>query len=130
MQRNLPTSNASIREPNTLPTNSGRAEVDVKLSVLAALLPAMPVLQAEPGRLLWQIGNPDNNNREFALAPKGYSDFRENGFFVVGRSDTKRDWPYVHPGPHDAWAGGRQHTFTILFGVKTILALVSKTARA
>ena len=89
-----------------------------KLFVLTALLAAVPVLHAEPGGLLWQIGKPDNDNREFALAPKGYVEFREDGFFVVGRSDAKRDWPYVHPGPHDAWAGGRQHTFTILFGLK------------
>ena len=43
--------------------------------------------------------------------------FKEDGFFVVGRSDAKKDWPYVHPGPEDGWAGGRQHSFTVLFGV-------------
>jgi hypothetical protein len=74
--------------------------------------------QAAP---LWQIGLPDNNNAEFALAPNRYGDFRDDGFFVVGQSDPRREWPYVHPGPADAWAGGRSHTFTIVFGLKSSL---------
>lgn len=68
--------------------------------------------------LLWQIGQTDGDNAEFALAPKSYAQFTDDGFFVVGESDPKRDWPYVHPGPADAWAGGRQHTFTVIFGVQ------------
>jgi hypothetical protein len=67
---------------------------------------------------LWQIGKPDNNNAEFALAPRDYARFKDDGFFVVGRSDPKADWPYVHPGPGDGWAGARPHTFTIVFGLK------------
>ncbi len=72
---------------------------------------------AEPA-LLWQIGAPDNRNAEFALAPNRYAEFREDGFYVVGKSDPQRDWPYVHPGPGDGWAGGRPHTFTVVFGLK------------
>ena len=68
--------------------------------------------------LLWQIGKPDNDDREFALAPQHYDQFREDGFFVVGKSDPARDWPYVHPGPADGWAGGRAHTFIIVFGLQ------------
>lgn len=98
MQQSLPSSNTSLWETRTLLAQSLRAEDVVKLLVLAALLTAMPVWPAEPGRLLWQIGKRDNNNREFALAPKGYGEFREDGFFVIGQSDAKRDWPYVHPG--------------------------------
>jgi hypothetical protein len=71
---------------------------------------------------LWQIGVKDGNNAEFALAPKGYNHFDEDGFFVVGQSDAKTTWPYVHPGPIDAWAGSRQHTFTILFGVDSAVS--------
>ena len=81
------------------------------------LLAALPTALAQPANLLWQIGQPDNDNREFALAPNHYAEFRDDGFFVVGRSDPKRDWPYVQPGPGDAWAGGREHTFSIVFGV-------------
>ncbi len=87
------------------------------LYYISAVLFALFTTTASAG-VLWQIGKPDRDNREFALAPKGYNQFREDGFFVVGRSDPKRDWPYVHPGPHDGWAGGAPHTFTIFFGVK------------
>ena len=87
------------------------------LFLLALSVPDRLTGADSPG-LLWQIGQPDNDDREFALAPKGYGQFREDGFFVVGKSDPKRDWPYVHPGPADGWAGGRPHTFSIVFGLK------------
>jgi hypothetical protein len=70
-----------------------------------------------PARL-WQIGKSDGDDREFALAPGGYRDFAEDGFFAVGESDSARDWPYVQPGPADAWAGGRAHTFTVSFALR------------
>jgi hypothetical protein len=88
------------------------------LLAVAAVLVNTSLSPAAEARLLWQIGKLDHDDREFALAPKRYHEFREDGYFVVGRSDARRDWPYVHPGPHDAWAGGRQHTFTIVFGLK------------
>jgi alpha-mannosidase len=69
---------------------------------------------------LFQIGVRDQGNSEFALAPKGYRDFKEDGFYVVGLSDAKQDWPYAQPGPDDSWGGSRRHTFTILFGLKTL----------
>jgi alpha-mannosidase len=69
---------------------------------------------------LWTIGADDNNNAEFALAPRGYGEFAKDGFFIVGKSDTRQDWPYVHPGPDDGWAGGRSHTFGIVFGLQSI----------
>ena len=74
---------------------------------------------AEPARPLWQIGRPDGGNTEFAFAPGGWRQFREDGLFIVGESDPKRDWPYVHPGPSDPWAGSTPHTFAILFGLKS-----------
>lgn len=67
---------------------------------------------------LWAIGKPDADNREFALAPGGYAQFEEAAVFFVGESDAARDWPYVHPGPADSWAGGRSHTFLVVFGLK------------
>ena len=51
------------------------------------------------GKVLWEIGKADNDDREFALAPNGYARFREDGFLAVGQSDAKRDWPYAQPGP-------------------------------
>ena len=91
-----------------------RLSRNLLLPLAAAVLSA----NAADPVLLWQIGKPDNDNREFALAPNRYAEFREDGFFVVGRSEAKRDWPYAHPGPDDSWAGGRPHTFNIVFGLK------------
>ena len=54
---------------------------------------------------LWEIGKADGKNAEFALAPGGYAQFKNDGFFVVGSSDPKKDWPYVQPGP-GGWLGG------------------------
>ncbi len=64
---------------------------------------------------LWSIGTVDRDTRELALAPDGYDRWEGDALFVVGRSDPARDWPYVHPGPHDAWAGGGAHAFTVVF---------------
>ena len=90
---------------------------------LKHLLPWLPLLMAfsvpaAERSLLWQIGKPDHSNAEFALAPKDYAQFKADAFFVVGQSDPKRDWPYVEPGPADAWSGSRSHEFSIVFGVR------------
>ena len=100
------------------------ARVAALLALLAGALgrAAEPVQAAQPGSLLWEIGKSDHDDREFALAPNRYNEFREDGFFVVGQSEPSRDWPYVHPGPADGWAGGRQHTFTVVFGLKSVPA--------
>lgn len=81
--------------------------------------------QEVPGRssgLLWEIGKADRDTAELALAREGWqrysSEFPAGPVYVVGRSDPKKDWPYVHPGPADRWAGSQQHTFTVLFGLE------------
>ncbi len=71
---------------------------------------------------IWEVGKPDGGNAELALAPNGYTRFSGDGFFVVGVSDARRDWPYVHPGPDDNWAGSRQHAFVVLFGLAQVPA--------
>lgn len=68
---------------------------------------------------LWQLGNADSNTTGFALAPSYYGDYGPDGLFVVGKSDAARDWPYVHPGPEDDWAGSRVHTFRVAFALKS-----------
>ena len=68
--------------------------------------------------VLWAIGKADGNNVEFALAPDGWGQYRDDSFFVIGSSELRRDWSYVQPGPVDAWAGSRRHTFVVLFGLK------------
>jgi hypothetical protein len=101
--------------------------VRARSPVYAALLLAvtMAALGAEPAperKTLWEIGKADRDNAEFALAPKDYAQFTDDAFYVVGQSNPKDAWPYVQPGPADAWAGGRPHTFTIIFGVKQAAA--------
>ncbi len=89
------------------------------LTLLAPAVLRAPFVRADDApKLLWEIGKADGGNAEFALAPKDYNRFAEDGFFIVGRSDAARDWPYVHPGPTDGWAGGREHAFTVVFGVR------------
>jgi len=89
--------------------------------ILFASRPTWATDQTQPAPL-WEIGKADRSNAEFALAPGGYAQFQNDGFFVVGSSDPKRDWPYVHPGPVDSWAGSRPHTFIVLFGLKALPA--------
>jgi hypothetical protein len=88
------------------------------LALAFAFLAVVGVSNAANNPVLWEIGKADNNNAEFALAPNGHNQFKSDGFFVVGESDSRIDWPYAHPGPDDAWAGGGEHTFSILFGLK------------
>jgi len=84
---------------------------------------------------IWQIGESDNQAREFALAPRAYEDFIhqdfgwEDRFYLIGRSDPGTDWPYVLPGPADAWAGSgglagaRTQVLNILFDLKVCPAV-------
>ena len=73
---------------------------------------------AADSHLLWQIGRPDHKDSELALGPKDYGRFKSDGLFVVGSSDARQDWPYVQPGPDDAWAGSSEHRFIVIFGVR------------
>ncbi len=90
-----------------------------RIVVLLMVMAASATAADQPAsNHLWQIGKPDNGYAEFALAPRDYGKFRDDAFFIVGQSDPKTAWPYVHPGPADPWAGSRSHTFTILFALK------------
>ena len=88
------------------------------LRLLLVLVLAALSCSAVETKTLWRIGVKDGDNVEFALAPKGYDQFGEDGFYIVGQSEAKAAWPYVHPGPKDPWAGARPHTFSILFGIE------------
>lgn len=80
--------------------------------------------------IIWQIGTSDGNADEFALAPDEYSRFLEkdfgweDGFYLIGTSEEKNNWPYVLPGPSDEFggtsgtAGWRSHTLNILFSLE------------
>ena len=81
---------------------------------------------------IWNIGVPDSSTVELALGPDRYKDFLANDFgfedryFLVGKSDVKKSFPYVLPGPADQWggtwstAGLRTHDVNILFGLENI----------
>ena len=81
-------------------------------------------------KVIWQIGENDNSGAEFALSDNGYQDYIANDFgwedkyFLIGKSDEKKDWPYIIPGISDTWggtwgtAGWRSSTLNILFGIE------------
>ncbi|MBD3173535.1 MAG: hypothetical protein GF320_00025, partial [Armatimonadia bacterium] len=81
---------------------------------LALVVTAPPSLADE---LLWQIGERDDAHDELALGPAEYGAFAGDPVYVVGKSSPAEDWPYVHPGPADMWAGGTAHTFSVYFGL-------------
>ena len=70
-------------------------------------------------KVVWQIGKPDRDWHEFAIA--GNYPAYEKSFgakppvFEIGKSNPARDWPFIHPGPTDSWAGSRVHPWTIRF---------------
>lgn len=78
---------------------------------------------------VWSIGNTDNSAADLALGPDGYKHFLandfgyEDGYFIIGKSDAKKDFPYVLPGPDDTWggtwstSGWRTHQNNILFNI-------------
>lgn len=69
--------------------------------------------------LVWQIGKPDKDYGEFAIA-RNYPAYQERFgvrliVFEIGHSDPARDWPFIQPGPSDAWAGSKIHPYGIRF---------------
>jgi hypothetical protein len=78
-----------------------------------------------PAVTVFQIGVADGDYHEFALAGnyQAYAQtFPHDADFVIGQSDPKRDWPWIHPGPSDSWAGGGAHTFKIRFELPEVVA--------
>ncbi|HVX44411.1 MAG TPA: polysaccharide lyase family protein, partial [Mycobacteriales bacterium] len=82
-------------------------------------------IAANPARAadasIFSIGTADGSDSEFALAPGSFaqypSTFPNDTTYTVGTSTPDKDWPYIQPGPNDAWAGGKQHTFTINYSL-------------
>lgn len=80
-------------------------------------------------RVVWSIGMPDSSTTDLALGPDGYEQFLANDFgyedkyYLVGRDEAKKSFPYVLPGPADQWAGTgptagwRTHDINVLFGI-------------
>ncbi len=95
------------------------------LAHFGVLLSCGPAKAADD-KPLWQIGLPDDSYAEFALADARNGDWQypwdwsRDVLYTVGESKAKRDWPFIHPGPVDGWAGGKQHKFAIQFGLKSV----------
>ena len=86
---------------------------------IAALL-ALACIACAEQNVIWQIGNFDNDDKEFAISGD-YTlftpDFRRGVTFRPGKDDPAKAWPFVHPGLADAWAESRDYAFTILFNL-------------
>ncbi|MCP2168476.1 polysaccharide lyase family protein [Goodfellowiella coeruleoviolacea] len=71
------------------------------------------------GRPVAVIGQFDRKSLELALAPNGYAQyptrFPQDADYTHGVSTPGADWPYLHPGPADKWAGSKAHTFRFRF---------------
>jgi len=81
--------------------------------ILLAAFPAFP-------RKIFQIGEIDHSYKEFAIA----GDFSRYPYlfpndvaFEIGTDREKTDFPYIHPGPSDSWAGSKAHTFRLKFNL-------------
>ncbi|MBI5094060.1 MAG: hypothetical protein HZB26_16660 [Candidatus Hydrogenedentes bacterium] len=72
---------------------------------------------------VWSIGQVDGSYSEFAMAGKFdqyTARFASDPVLAIGRGPEAKGWPYVHPGPADAWAGARTHPFRIEFNLGAV----------
>ena len=78
----------------------------------------VPAFAAEDAQVVWQIGKADKQYGDLTHMAN-LADFAKTFpsavNFTVGKSDPAKDFPFIHPGPKDAWAGNREHAFTINF---------------
>ena len=86
--------------------NSSHKSIISILSVVCVMATCRSIAQEQ---LVWQIGSPDHDYGEFAMA-RNYSGFSERFgtkplVFEARRNEPGREWPFIHPGPVDAWAG-------------------------
>ncbi|WP_018157182.1 polysaccharide lyase family protein [Demetria terragena] len=71
------------------------------------------------GRAVATVGSFDGVSSELALAGRAYvryqSTFPRDVDFHHGRDEAATQWSWLHPGPEDAWAGRRTHSFRLHF---------------
>lgn len=64
--------------------------------------------------VIWTIGEDDNQAADMALYPHAFADFLahdfgyEDRYFLIGKSQSLTDFPFVLPGPDNAWGGTGQ----------------------
>ncbi|WP_116946825.1 polysaccharide lyase family protein [Jiangella endophytica] len=92
----------------------------------APLAASSQVSVTTTGTPLAVVGDFDGKGLEFALSPNGYSrypaTFPDGVDFRVGADVPGTGWSYLHPGPSDAWAGRRTHTFRLRFDLASVPA--------
>lgn len=87
------------------------------LGAAAVVMVAVACFRAQGAeKTLWNIGKVDNSTLEF----NGKWDFASGGDpdYVIGRSDTRKDWSGFHPGSRDQAHGSRPHPFTVSFDLR------------
>ncbi|MBN1903145.1 hypothetical protein JW926_17620, partial [Candidatus Sumerlaeota bacterium] len=92
-----------------------------RFTLIVALVLISISLYAAPQEV-WIIGKPDQCGAELGIFGN-YGEFSakypDNWRFIIGKSQTS-DLPYVHPGPHDAWAGNKEHRLVIEFDMASV----------
>jgi predicted alpha-1,2-mannosidase len=103
-------------------------------NLLSALFLFSGVAAFGQSKVIWQIGESDNQSTGMALAPADYKKFLEHDFgwedryYLIGHSTPGKDFPYVLPGPKDSWGGTaptsgiRSHLLNLLFTIDKISA--------
>ncbi len=87
--------------------------------VMTGLLLSAGLVAAQEAPL-FELGKAGGGSAAFALGPAGWRDYARDAVFIVGQSAAAADWPYVHPGPDDSWAGRRTHTYRIVVDLATV----------
>lgn len=89
--------------------------IGLMLVLLFSAIGASSVAAADP---IWSLGKDDQDYSEFALS-RDYASFlkrfAQDPVVAMDGSEPARQWPWIHPGPEDAWAGNRPHAFTLTF---------------
>jgi hypothetical protein len=91
---------------------------DIFVLAMAWLLLSSPCFgaPAQQVKTLWQIGSFNASSGEFRGQDIDYADPKSDPVYVVGKSSDK-DWLRFQPGPANGMTGGREHPFTIQFGL-------------
>lgn len=77
-------------------------------------------LHAVADSLIWQIGAKDDSFAEFAIPGRvdDYASTFPSGVgYGVGKDAPSTGWPFIQPGPVDAWGGSRRHPRRIEFSL-------------
>lgn len=98
-------------------------KTNIIVSVCVTVLVFLSIGAGAAERVVWQIGQFDNNFAELAIAgnyPSYLAKFPKDVDFTVNRDTPSKSWPFIHPGPADLWARvnpgqAKPHQFTIHF---------------